>query len=123
MRFIKLLLAALVAVFAFSALTACATAEKLDMSSYSMVIDVRTPAEVATGYLEGAVNFDFQGAEFQAQVAELDPAANYYIYCRSGNRAGKAIDFLKSAGFTGTLTNGGSVESAAAETGLPIVTN
>lgn len=123
MRYFKLLLATLVAVFAFSTLTACAPAEKVSIASYSLVIDVRTPAEVATGYLEGAVNIDFQGAEFQAQVAELDPAANYYVYCRSGNRAGQAIDYMKSAGFTGTLTNGGSVESAAAETGLPIVTN
>ncbi len=119
----KLLLAAIATIFAFSTLTACAPVEELDMSGYELVIDVRTPAEFATGYLEGAVNYDIQGSSFQSEIATLDPTGDYYIYCRSGNRAGQAIEYLQNAGFTGTLTNGGSVESASAETRLPIVTN
>ena len=120
---IKLLMAAIVATISLFTVTACAPTEKADMSSYALVIDVRTPAEVATGYLEGAVNYDIQGSSFASDLAALDPAANYYVYCRSGNRAGQAIDYMKENGFTGTLTNGGSVESASAETGLSIVTN
>jgi rhodanese-related sulfurtransferase len=54
-------------------------------------------------------------------LSTLDPAADYYIYCRSGNRAGQAIDVMKQAGFTGELVNGGSLENAANQTGLSVV--
>ena len=122
-KYFKILIVAIIAAFTVSTLSACAPAEKLDMSSYAAVIDVRTDAEVATGYLEGAAHMDIQGAEFANQLATLDQSANYYIYCRSGNRAGQAIDYMKSIGFTGVLTNGGSVSDASTQTGLPIITN
>jgi rhodanese-related sulfurtransferase len=122
-KYFKILLVAIVAAFTVSTLSACAPVEKLDTSSYAAVIDVRTDAEVATGYLEGALHMDIQGPEFTNQLATLDKAADYYIYCRSGNRAGQAIDYMKSAGFTGELVNGGSASAASSQTGLPIVTN
>jgi rhodanese-related sulfurtransferase len=62
-------------------------------------------------------------ADFTAQLATLDPSKDYYIYCRSGNRAGQAIDFMRQNGFTGELVNGGSVANAAGQTGLAVVTN
>ena len=122
-KYLKLLIVAIVAAFTVSTLSACAPADKLDMSRYAAVIDVRTDAEVATGYLEGAAHMDIQGSEFVNQLATLDQTADYYIYCRSGNRAGQAIDYMKSLGFSGVLTNGGSVATAASQTGLPIVVN
>jgi phage shock protein E len=122
-KYFKLLIVAIVAAFTVSTLAACAPVEKLDMSTYAAVIDVRTDAEVATGYLEGAAHMDIQGAEFANQLATLDQSANYYIYCRSGNRAGQAIEYMKSIGFTGELVNGGSVSEASSQTGLPIITN
>ena len=91
------------------------------MSSVAAVIDVRTPEEFATGHLDGALNYDWEGPEFENQAAALDPTANYVIYCRSGNRAGQAIQYLKDQGFTGTLTNGGGVDAASSLTKLSIV--
>ncbi len=91
------------------------------MSQFAAVIDVRTPEETSLGYLEGAQLFDIQDASFMDNLATLDPAADYYIYCRSGNRAGQAIDVMKQAGFTGELVNGGSLENAANQTGLTVV--
>jgi len=122
-KYLKLLIVSIVAALTVSTLAACAPVEKLDMSTYAAVIDVRTDAEIATGYLEGAAHMDIQGAEFANQLATLDQTADYYIYCRSGNRAGQAIEYMKSAGFTGVLTNGGSVSEASAQTGLPIIIN
>lgn len=119
-KFFKFLIAAVIATLAVGSLSAC-SAEKIDMTSVAAVIDVRTPEETAAGYLEGALLFDIQGAEFNTQLASLDKAANYVIYCRSGNRAGAAIDQMKSAGFTGTLTNAGALSDAASATGLKIV--
>ena len=86
-----------------------------------MVIDVRTPAEHASGHLEDALLLDVTGGDLQAAIPTLDPNAEYLVYCRSGNRAGQAIDLLEDAGFT-DLTNLGSLEDAAAATGLPVVT-
>jgi len=91
------------------------------MSQYAAVIDVRTPEETSMGYLEGAQLFDIQNPTFMDMLSTLDPAADYYIYCRSGNRAGQAIQIMQQAGFTGELVNGGSLENAANQTGLTVV--
>jgi len=120
-KLIKFLVASLVAIFAVSSLAACSATEPLDMATVSAVIDVRTPEEFATGHLDGALHFDIQGAEFDSQLGTLDKAADYVIYCRSGNRAGQAISYMQENGFTGTLTNAGSVDDAAAATGIAIV--
>lgn len=120
-RFFKFVIASIIAVFAFGSLTACSSSESLDLTSVAAVIDVRTPEEVSAGYLEGALKFDFQGPNFASEVATLDKSKDYVIYCRSGNRAGGAIDFMKQNGFTGTLTNAGSLDEAASTTGLPVV--
>jgi rhodanese-related sulfurtransferase len=117
----KLLAASFVAVFAVAGLTGCTTQEPLEMSQFAAVIDVRTPEETSLGYLEGAQLFDIQDASFMDNLATLDPAADYYIYCRSGNRAGQAIEIMQQSGFTGELVNGGSLENAANQTGLTIV--
>jgi len=90
------------------------------MSSVTAVIDVRTAEEFITGHLDGAVNIDWQGATFFDEIAPLDPAGTYIIYCRSGNRAGQAIDAMTDMGFA-NLTNAGGVSDAAAVTGLPVV--
>ena len=120
-KIIKYLAAILISVFAVTSLSACAASEPLDMKSVAAVIDVRTPAEFATGHLAGAVNIDIQGPDFASQIDGLDKAANYVVYCHSGNRASKAISYMQDNGFTGSLTNGGSVADAAAATGLALV--
>jgi rhodanese-related sulfurtransferase len=94
----------------------------VDFTADTIVIDVRTPEEFDTGHLAGALNINWQGAEFMQAVNVLDKSANYVIYCRSGNRAGQAIDMMTSMGFT-NLTNLGSVEEAAQATGIAIVTD
>ena len=119
-KFFKFLAAAMIAMFAVASLAGCASANAVDMKSVAAVIDVRTPDEVATGHLHGSLHIDIQSSEFESQMNELDKSANYVIYCRSGNRAGKAIEWMTANGFTGTLTNAGSLADAAVVTGLPI---
>ena len=120
-KFFKTLAAALIALFAVVSLSSCSGAKAIDMSQVAAVIDVRTAGEYATGHLEGALNIDIQGSDLATQMDALDHSANFVIYCRSGNRAGAAIDQMKAVGFTGTLTNGGALADAAALTGLPVV--
>ncbi len=104
------------------ALTSCASAPapQADLDPDTVIIDVRTPAEHATGHLDGALLLDVTGGDLQAALPDLDPEVTYLVYCRSGNRAGVAIDLIKQAGFT-DLRNLGSLEDAASATGIPIV--
>lgn len=117
----KFLVAATIALFAVGSLAACSSTPPIDMSNVAAVIDVRTPEETAAGYLDGALLFDIQGSEFDNQLESLDKSANYVIYCRSGNRAGRAISYMKDNGFTGELTNAGGLDVAASATGLSVV--
>ncbi len=119
-RVFRFLAALLIASFAIGSLSSCAVAP-MDMSSYSAVIDVRTADEWYTGHLNGAVNIDIQGSDFASKIDALDHAANYVIYCRSGNRAGQAIKIMEAAGFTGDLMNAGGVADASAMTGMKVV--
>ncbi len=120
-KFIKFLVASVIAIFAVSSLTACSSSEPIDMTSIAAVIDVRTAGEYSTGHLEGSLNFDIQGPNFATDIATLDKSADYVIYCRSGNRAGQAVTYMQDNGFTGTLTNAGSVDEAASATGIAVV--
>ena len=63
------------------------------------LIDVRTPQEFAEGHLDGAVMIDYFDAEFMNKMSKLDKSKDLYIYCRSGNRSGKASRKLESMGF------------------------
>jgi rhodanese-related sulfurtransferase len=118
----KFVVAALIAVFALTSLTACST-EKLDATSYAEIIDVRTLEEWNSGHLEGAIRIGIADENFADELSMLDPASDYYVYCRSGNRAGQAIDFMRDAGFTGQLINGGSVGNASTQLDLEVITN
>ena len=64
------------------------------------LIDIRTPGEFTGGYIEGAININFFDRDFNDQMAKLNKDKELYIYCRSGNRTGKAAKRLKDQGFT-----------------------
>lgn len=91
-----------------------------DIPTGAIILDVRTPEEYAAGHLDGAKLLDFNAGEVTEAIPNLDPDADYLIYCRSGNRAGQAITLMEQAGFT-SLTNLGSLEQAAETTALTIV--
>jgi rhodanese-related sulfurtransferase len=92
------------------------------ISKGAFLVDVRTPAEFAEGYIEGARLIDFQSGNFENEIATLDKNATYAVYCRSGNRSGQAVKVMQDAGFTNVFNmNGGVIEWANA--GLPLVRN
>ena len=64
------------------------------------LIDVRTPEEFAKGHLEGAKNINFNAADFDNQITQLDKTKPVFIYCHSGGRSGKAYKKMKAHGFT-----------------------
>jgi rhodanese-related sulfurtransferase len=64
-----------------------------------VILDVRTPVEYASGHLENAVNIDFESPDFSQKISQLNKNAAYLVYCRSGNRSGKAVKIMQEAGF------------------------
>lgn len=64
-----------------------------------VVLDVRTPAEYATGHVRGAKNVDFRAPDFAQQIAQLDTTKTYMLYCASGNRSGQASKLMQAKGF------------------------
>lgn len=72
----------------------------------ALVVDVRTPEEFKTGHLPGAVNIPV--ADVEARIAEFgDKTKPVVVYCRSGNRSGRAKLMLEKAGYTDVVNGGG----------------
>lgn len=84
------------------------------------VIDVRTPQEFAEGHLDGALLIDLSSAGFADEVAALDPAGEYLVYCRSGNRSAQAVAIMQQLGFERLWDLDGGV-IAIADAGYPLV--
>ena len=70
----------------------------LEMSKAGAVlIDVRTPAEVAEGMAPGAINIPLQ--EIEQRLSEFSKDKDLLIYCRSGKRSMAASNFLIEHGY------------------------
>ena len=100
-------------------LTGCSTATSatnMEATAFSqkvsesgvITLDVRTPGEYMTGHIQGAINIDVEGTEFETEIAKLDKIQTYAIYCKSGRRSSIAVETMQSAGFNKlfNLTNG-----------------
>lgn len=65
-----------------------------------VIIDVRTPAEVSQGHINGADLFiNYNGSDFEEKINSLDKNKTYYVYCRSGSRSASASNFMVDKGF------------------------
>ena len=132
-RLLTLVILALVAVFAVAAcddsgnsssgtpgaytVNAEEAVELIESGEYT-IIDVRSPAEYDEAHLVGAINIDVNGADFSDQIADLDPAEPYLVYCRSGNRSAQAASQMEDAGIEEIADAGGLADLAAA--GAPV---
>lgn len=96
-------------------------ADAVEVTTDTVIIDVRTPEEFASGHLEGAVNINLQSGQFEQEVGALPLDGEYLVYCRSGNRSAQAVSTMQGLGFT-DLTDLGGVDAAAQATGIAIVT-
>lgn len=114
--------AAVLGLLLLATVTACSSSEEITVNPDAIIIDVRTAAEYAEGHLEGSELLDLNNGAFTNAVAggDLDPDAEYLLYCRSGNRSGIAMEFMEQAGFT-NVQNLGSVAEASRATGIEIV--
>lgn len=96
----------------------------------SVLIDVREPAEFASGHLPGAINIPRGVLEFQVEAhpalgGVTDPALarrdqSIVLYCLSGGRAALAASALQSMGYLAVRSLRGGLNAWAAS-GHPIV--
>ena len=124
MRRLLLLMLGLVVLTACSSATASTLSpsqfEELTKQPGVVTLDVRTPAEFASGHLPNAVNLDVESPAFSAGLAELDPDAEYAVYCRSANRSKVAMQQMQQAGIDAVQDLDGGIV-AWQQAGLPVV--
>jgi rhodanese-related sulfurtransferase len=68
-----------------------------------ITLDVRTEQEFVGGHVPGAVNIPISGPtgeNFDKAVNALPKDWHILVYCRSGVRSAKAVEKMKTAGFT-----------------------
>lgn len=84
-------------------------AEVLKSGNYAL-IDVREPMELEMdGNIEGATNIPLGEVEDRKdEILSIDKPV--VIFCRSGNRSGKALEYLNSQGLKEGYNGGGWAE-------------
>lgn len=73
------------------------------------LIDVREQNEWDEGHIEGAILLPLASIN-ETTTAGLSKDKPSYIYCRSGRRAGIAVESMKTLGFNNVINLGGIIE-------------
>ena len=74
-------------------------AEVIQNEPEILLIDVRTPQEYQNGFIEGAVNIDIRGENFEGKIKHFDRETPVAVYCAKGGRSGEASKILHDLGF------------------------
>ena len=93
--------------------------KRISEDSNGVLLDVRTPDEVAGGKIEGAMNIDFRAPDFAEKVNQLDKTKTYYLYCAGGSRSKKAAEVMKSNDFKRIYELDGGYNGWSSQ-GLPV---
>ena len=85
--------------------------DKLRQQTNAVVLDVLTPKEFAAGRIPGAVNIDWNAADFGKKVAALDKSKTYLVHCAVGGRSAKASDKMTALQFTNVYNLEGGMKA------------
>ncbi|MCA0382987.1 MAG: rhodanese-like domain-containing protein [Bacteroidetes bacterium] len=75
----------------------------------TLFVDVRTAMEFNMYKAEGSINIPMDQIPAQWKSIEGIGQRNIVFFCRSGNRSGQVVSYLKQLGVA-NIYNGGSVE-------------
>ena len=81
-------------------------------SNEFIVIDVRSEEEVKTGIIQDAIHIEWTKIDKEITMIDIPKDQTIYLYCRSGNRSGKAADILKNIGYVNVINAGGIKDAA-----------
>lgn len=88
--------------------------------SGALLVDVRSADEVKDGMVNGAINISHEAIVEGLAALGASKDQPVVLYCRSGNRSGKAERALRAAGYTQVINAGGYQSLAGAlETAAP----
>ena len=73
----------------------------------ALIVDVRTPEEFSDGHYPGAINIPHETILEGLNQLGVTADTSVILYCRSGNRSGKAMTILKQQGYTNVINAGG----------------
>lgn len=93
--------------------TPAAAAVKAVEAGDATLIDVRTQEEWDAGHAPQAEHFELARLE-AGELPDVPKDATIYVYCRSGNRSGMAVEILERAGYTDVTNAGGLTDWQAA---------
>lgn len=114
MKYIKVFMLMLLAMLTQCQLSKNSTENiKTQVENGAFIVDVRTPSEFASGSFAGAVNIPLN--EVESRLDEFKGKENIIVFCRTGNRSGKAKDILEANGLK-NVTNGINQKNMEEET-------
>jgi len=64
-----------------------------------VVLDVRTPAEYANAHIADAININYYGASFSAELDALDHNKMYLLHCAGGTRSTPTFNSMETKNF------------------------
>jgi len=76
-----------------------------------ILIDVRTPNEYDTGYIQEAINIDFYSDSFDKNILSLKKGSKIILYCRTNNRSSKTANMLIENGYNDVNVIEGGITS------------
>ena len=77
------------------------------IKSGALLIDVRTKKEFEEGHIKDAINIPFEETNNLMTAIGFDKRRPVVVYCRSGNRSGKAKTELDKRGYTNVFNGMG----------------
>ncbi len=77
------------------------------MTDDAIILDVRTPEEFETGYIENAILIPDYEIETKAEEVLTDKEQVILVYCRTGSRSANAVRGLIDLGYTNVYDFGG----------------
>lgn len=92
--------------------------QRMEAEKSKTLLDVRTPQEYSEGHLANAINIDWNGGNFDAEIAKLDKSKPVYVYCLAGSRSASAAAVMRKSGFKQVYEMKGGILKWRAE-GLP----
>lgn len=63
-----------------------------------IILDVRTPQEVAEGQIENSSSINYYDADFNEKIQKIQKDKTVLVYCKSGGRSVKAARILSDLG-------------------------
>lgn len=80
---------------------------RLERGEALNLVDVREPEEVALGMIPGALHIPL--GELPYRYGEIPPDQEVILVCRSGNRSGRACEYLQALGYGGVKNMAGGM--------------